>query len=83
MYDLMNPNPAVKVEFPLGASSTVESVVVNGQDGEYVRGAYGAGDTWDATAPAQTLSWSVMRVFCTSSAPTSRASVSLERTCWP
>jgi hypothetical protein len=57
MYDLANPNPAVDVEQPLGASSTIEAVTVRGEEGQYVRGAYGADGTWDAKAPVQTLAW--------------------------
>jgi hypothetical protein len=57
MYDLANPNPAVEVELPLGASSTSEAVTINGQAGEYVRGDYGIDGLWDATAPVQTLAW--------------------------
>jgi len=57
MYDLSNPNPAVEVELPLGASSTSEAVIINGQAGEYVRGDYGLDGLWDATAPVQTLAW--------------------------
>jgi hypothetical protein len=57
MYDLANPNPAVEVELPLGASSTSEAVSINGQAGEYVRGDYGIDGLWDATAPVQTLAW--------------------------
>jgi len=57
MYDLANPNPAVEVKPPLGASSTIEAVTVNGQMGQYVQGDYGVDGLWDATAPVQTLAW--------------------------
>ena len=57
MHDLANPNPAVEVAIPLGASGTVEAVTVNGQAGETVRGAYGADGAWDAAAPEQALAW--------------------------
>jgi hypothetical protein len=57
MYDLANPNPAVKVELPLGASSTIEAVSVNGQAAQYVQGDYGVDGSWDASAPVQTLTW--------------------------
>ena len=57
MYDLANPNPAVEVGFPMGASSTIEAVTVNGQAAQYVQGDYGADGTWDAAAPVQTLAW--------------------------
>ena len=57
MYDLANPNPAVEVELPLGASSTIETVTVSGEAGQYAQGDYGADGSWDATAPVQTLAW--------------------------
>ncbi len=57
MFDLANPNPAVKVELPLGASSTIEVVTIGGQAGEYVQGDYSADGSWDASAPVQTLTW--------------------------
>jgi hypothetical protein len=57
MFDLANPNPAVDVKPPLGASSTIKVVTINGQTGQYVRGDYGANGLWDATAPVQTLAW--------------------------
>lgn len=57
MYDLANPNPAVEVELPLGASSTIEAATINGQAGQYVQGDYGADGSWDASAPVQTLAW--------------------------
>jgi len=57
MYDLANPNPAVEVELPLGASSTIEAVTISGEAGQYAQGDYGADGSWDATAPVQTLAW--------------------------
>ena len=57
MYDLANPNPAVEVQLPLGASSTIETVTVSGEAGQYAQGDYGADGLWDATAPVQTLAW--------------------------
>jgi len=57
MFDLANPNPAVEVKPPLGASSTIEAVTINGQAGEYVQGDYGVDGLWDDTAPVQTLAW--------------------------
>ena len=57
MYDLANPNPAVNVDVPLGASSAIEAVTVNGQAADYARGDYGADGSWDATAPVQHLAW--------------------------
>ncbi len=57
MYDQANPNPAVDVKLPLGASSTIETVTINGHMGEYARGDYGADGLWDATVPVQTLAW--------------------------
>jgi len=57
MHDMANPNPAVEVKSPLGASSTIEAVTINGQAGEYVQGDYGVDGLWDDTAPVQTLAW--------------------------
>ncbi len=57
MHDMANPNPAVEVKSPLGASSTIEAVIINGQAGEYVQGDYGLDGLWDDTAPVQTLAW--------------------------
>jgi len=58
LYDLANPNPAVEVKLPLGASSTIEAATIHGQAGQYAQGAYGADGMWDAKAPVQTLAWS-------------------------
>jgi hypothetical protein len=57
MYDLANPNPAVEVAPPLGASSTIETVTINGHTGQYVQGDYGVDGLWDSSAPVQTLAW--------------------------
>jgi hypothetical protein len=57
LYDLANPNPAVEVKVPVGASSIIEAVTINGQAGQYARGDYGTDGAWDATAPVQTLTW--------------------------
>jgi hypothetical protein len=57
MHDLANPNPAVEVQLPVGASSTIETVIINGQAGQYAQGDYGADGAWDAAAPVQTFTW--------------------------
>jgi hypothetical protein len=57
MHDLANPNPVVEVQLPVGASSTIETVIINGQTGQYAQGDYGVDGAWDATASVQTLSW--------------------------
>jgi len=57
MYDMANPNTAAEVQLPLGASSNIEAVTVNGQAAEYVQGDYGLDGSWDASAPVQTLAW--------------------------
>lgn len=62
MYDLANPNPAVEVALPVGATSHVEEITIGGQAGEYVQGAYDADGTWDAEAPVQTLAWATRDV---------------------
>ena len=56
MYDQANPNPA-EVELPMGASSTIETVRIGGEAGQYAQGDYGADGSWDATAPVQNLAW--------------------------
>jgi hypothetical protein len=62
MYDAANPNPEVtvglpRVQLPVGASSTIEAVTVNGQAAEYVQGDYGLDGAWDDSAPVQNLAW--------------------------
>jgi hypothetical protein len=46
-----------QVEFPLGASSTIEKMTVNGLTGQYVQGDYSADGSWDPDAPVQNLAW--------------------------
>ncbi len=62
MYDLANSNPEVsvglpRVQLPVGASSTIEAVTVDGQAAEYVQGDYRLDGSWDDSAPVQNLAW--------------------------
>lgn len=50
-------NDAIRVNIPVGPDAVMETVSINGQPGEYVRGDYDLDGNWDSSRPVYRLMW--------------------------